>query len=373
MGGDKKQQKLVADVCQAVEDLADHKYRKGAGKLDRRQALLLAEQIVINQHLIEGTRQACGNIPPVECLVKKSKEPAKRIVSVLLSDWHCGGDLKKDRTGSVYGKMEEARRLAAVCKQVIEYKTDHRRDSVLYVHLLGDLMDGMIHQPHVGRTLTEQVHEVVWLLVQALELFAEYYQEVRVFCTPGNHGRDISVHLKRATEDKTNGHEGTVYRNVRMALRNTKHIKFVIPRAPYYQVDYFGRHAIFTHGDTLLCPGKVGKAINVEKISTTVSKFNATRSQANKVSLVAVAHVHIGSCVHLPSGVTFFTNGALCPPNEFALSINEPSCNVGQWIFESTPEHIVGDMRLIKAGEQDDINEDLDQYIKPWVEPDVDY
>ena len=62
---------------------------------------------------------------------------------------------------------------------------------------------------------------------------------------------------------------------------------------------------------------------------------------------MAVGHVHTASITHLANGAVLMTNGCIVPPDAYANSIGIFSVTCGQWMWESVPGHIVGDMRFI--------------------------
>lgn len=305
-----------------------------------------------------------GKITPVKPL--KSKTKTKRELHILLSDHHYGSDLKREEVGIEFGSVEESRRMAFIVKEVCNYKADHRAETKLHVHLLGDMIENKLHDPQDAAPLTEQVCRAIHILSQALAHFGENFKEVEVHCTTGNHGRTLSRHEKRATSAKWDSIETIIYYSLKQALSNYPNMKFNIPKTPYYVVKSFEHNMFATHGDTVINPGNPGKSINNANLEKQINRINASMKDHHEYKVILMGHVHIASITELNNGVTVITNGPLCPPNGFATSIGILEGNCSQTMFETVNGHAVGDIRLIRVGEKQDKDKSLDKIITPW-------
>ncbi len=174
---------------------------------------------------------------------------------------------------------------------------------------------------------------------------------MKVFCTPGNHGRNKVRHQERAVQQKWDALETIIYAAVKRAVLATgvDNVEFEIGKKPYYVADLFGAKAFFTHGDTVLKTGYPGNKIDVSGLYHQICKWNSARNIEGPFSIFCVGHVHVGSLTNMPGGVVMITNGCLVPPGPHALSIGSPDVSCGQWLFESTPGHPVGDQRFINV------------------------
>jgi hypothetical protein len=93
---------------------------------------------------------------------------------------------------------------------------------------------------------------------------------------------------------------------------------------------------------------------------------NARASKGEKpYGVFCVGHLHCGTLVHLPGG-TLIINGALIPPDGYAMSIGILNSNCGQWLFESTSGHAIGDSRFMEVDVHTDADKSLDKIIKPF-------
>lgn len=322
------------------------------------------------EQLQEALEGAFKNKLPVPKALIKQRGKAKRILNVMISDTHYGSNLDPREVQHAYGATEEARRTAAICKQVAEYKQQHRSETELYVHLLGDLIQGQLHDMRDGLPLTEQVAAAMNILIQAIRFLAvQFPRGVTVFCTPGNHGRNTARHRERATNQKWDSIETMIYVALKQATSNLPNVKVILTYEPKYDFNAFDALGFGTHGDTVINPGYPGRSIDVGGLKKQINDINNARASKGKkpYKLFIMGHVHVGSMTHLPGDVVVMTNGCLLPPDAYATSIGIFETACGQWLWESVSGHIVGDARFIQVGEQNDRDADLDKIIVPFA------
>jgi hypothetical protein len=303
-------------------------------------------------------------LSPVKYVRADHKAVQERILNLCLSDLHLHSLLDPRELPLQYGPVEEARRLAAVCVQTVEYKRQYRDETTLYVHLLGDIIAGKIKDLQSGAPLAEQVAAAISLITQALRFLSSQFPRVVVFCTPGNHGRNPQRHPKRAIHEKWDGIETILYYAVKQACQSVANIEVHIPYSPYYTFSLFSAKGMGTHGDTLLVTGTPSKTIDVESISRKINQINAAIKE--RYSVVVIGHNHIGLRVDLNSKVKLIGNGCLTPPDGFALTLGAWDCACGQYIWESTRLHAVGDSRFVEVDESTDKDKSLDKIITPF-------
>lgn len=305
-------------------------------------------------------------IKPVKPLVTNSK--TKRVLNIVFSDVHVGADLSKSETGVAdYGTVEESRRVAAVVKEVINYKPQYRKETELEVLLLGDLIQNQLHDPRDGAALAEQKARALYIFSQAIQQFASNFKNVNVRCQSGNHGRSTARHHDRAVNQKWDSNETDIYYALKIALRDQKNVTFHIPKTPYGVYEVFGEKVLYTHGDTFLNPGYPGKSINIKGLETQINTINASLEDKNEIKCAIVGHVHTASQTYLSNGCIMITNGALISPDQYAVSIGVLETHTGQMLFESYPGFAVGDTRYIRVGYKADQDTSLDKVIKPWT------
>ncbi len=353
-----------------VERAAETK-RSDTLRKNRAVAATLGREELFQQQLAESLHDVFSKaLASPKLKIEKSKGKTKRYLNLVLSDLHYGSNLDPREVGHKYGPVEEARRTAHIIKQAAFYKRDHRDETELLVHILGDIIQGQLHDMRDGAPLAEQVAAAMRILIQALRFLAvQFPKGVTVFCTPGNHGRNTARHRERATNQKWDAIETMIYSALKEAAAFLPNVEVVLDYQPEYYWDMFGAVGLGTHGDTVIQPGYPGKSINVEGISRQVDKINNARVMkgGKPLSVVIVGHVHVGSMTHLPGGTVAITNGCLIPPDAYAKSIGIFETANGQWLFESAPGHAVGDARFITVDHLVDNDESLDAIIAPFT------
>lgn len=296
----------------------------------------------------------------------QKKEP--RTVSLILSDLHFGSDLTKELHGHQFGVTEEARALAVVVKNACNYKLQYRDQTELVVNILGDVIENQLHGQSSSDFLHIQCCRAMWLLSQAVARFSENFVKVTVNFAVGNHGRDTSVHPKRATDIKFNALETTIYYGVKLACKNLPNVTFNQPKTPWVTYKAQGHNVYATHGDTHLNPGNPGNRVEVRQLENQINKINAALDDKEEFKVFIVGHVHHAMATSLTNGTHLITNGALVPPNSFAQTLNIMESPQIQVLFESTPDFPVGDLRFINIT-ANNANKDksLDSIIEPFA------
>ena len=340
-----------------VNDLkrAFRKLRKDSGKMD-----LLLNRIT----------EAVSAMPKVKVKPYKVKSKAKskkepRTVTVVLSDLHFGSDITKEEHGYDWGRLEEARALAAVVKNVCNYKLQYRDQTEVVVNILGDIIENELHGSNSTDYLHLQTCRAMWLLSQAIARLSENFPKVRVNFAVGNHGRDTSIHHSRATDMKFNALETTIYYGVKLACSSLSNVDFFQPKTAWVAYKAQGHNFYATHGDTHLNPGNPGNKIDIKGLENQINKINAALDDKEEYAVFMVGHVHHALATPMPNGTTLLVNGALVPPNSYAQTLNIMESQQIQLLFETTKDYAVGDLRFINVTDPGNSKE-LDEIIKPF-------
>ncbi|WNM70295.1 metallo-dependent phosphatase [Myxococcus phage Mx1] len=344
---------------------------KGRAATNRREATALARDTIFMTSLEEVLARTVSPIkvrfPKFKSKGKKAMERIGRELHVLLSDLHFGSDVDSGHGPPLrYGKVEEARRLAYIAKQVCEYKRQYRGETRLRIHLCGDIIQGQLHDQRDGDILARQCARAIHLLIQFVAICAAEFPEVVVDCSTGNHDRFTSRHKERATYEKGDSLATVIYYAVKKAVEHLPNVKFNITLKPYITFESFGAKCFGTHGDTVLNPGYPGSVVNVKSLEQQINRINAALPNADEYKLFVLGHVHVGMLLHMGNGSILITNGALIPSDQYSISIGLFENNCGQWMWESTPGYVVGDSRFITVNGSTDKNEDLDSIIRPF-------
>lgn len=333
----------------------------------RRSSTALVREKMFLEDLEESlTRVFKKGIAPPRGYAAKSLDThkKKRIVNLLLSDLHYGSLLDPRELPLAFGHTEESRRTAQIVQETCEYKSQYRDDTELFVFLAGDIIQGDLHDPRDAANLTDQCGAALYLLLQAVTRFAACYKRVTVRCVPGNHGRRKRRHPERATTQKWDSIENSIYMALKFAVATLPNVEVIIPYEPYIAYTCFSQKGFVTHGDTVMDVGFPSGSIQVAKIRNQINEINAGDEQYD---LFAVGHVHTASVTELPSGSTLITNGALIPPDGYAVSRGILRCRNGQQLWESVDGYICGDRRFLMVDEKTDKDANLDKIIQPYA------
>lgn len=337
--------------------------------IDRKLTYDLARDSLFLEQLGGILDKSLKDIKQLKVKCYKCRNKTKnRTLNAVFSDWHLQSHLTKKEVPYKFGPVEEARSIAKLCYEMAEYKSNYRDNTDLIIHLLGDMIQGLIHDMRDGAPLTEQVAAAIRILIQAVTFFAANFPKVTIFCTPGNHGRNISRHPQRAVQQKWDSIETIIYTALKEATKHISNVTVKIFYTPYYDYRLFDFMGFATHGDTVLKCGNPGSSINIRSIKNQINEINAAVFKKHKkhYSVFIEGHVHTASIVYLPNGVCFISNGCVTPPDHFATSIGILEQTRGQWIFESTPKYMVGDQRLIMVDESTDKDSSFDSIISPF-------
>lgn len=364
LGGDLIES-MPGESGEYVGKLAEQERRFGNRRLARAISLYAAGEEQSRRLFMMAARQyLTGRVVPTGYAAKgPSSRKMKRSVVLLLSDLHLGSDLSAAENPMPFRAVEEARRLEYVMRQAIDYKPQYRSDSELVLLLNGDLIEGLLmHDFRDGAPLTEQKVVFLKYFERMLGEFARTFPRVRVFCQPGNHGRNLVRHPGRATSSKWDGIEVMLYYALSRACSGLKNVTWDIPFRAVGIVDLHGQNLLLTHADTEV---KIGDPdTKAAQNRAVIDKINATRLYG--VDFVAAAFGHYHKARYLPGHPRLVFNAALVPPNGHARTSGYIGETCGQFLWEAVEGHAVGDVRFIEVGLSQDCDERLGKVLVPF-------
>lgn len=356
---------IIIPVQLTTKDLQNYKLNLIKNKINSGNSKFTSQLLSLDYLEKFSEKVFITKITPYK--LPKSIKKINRAVNITLSDLHFGADLKASETGYLnYGPKEEARRLAEVVLQVLQYKIQYREQTELNINLAGDFFQGKLHDDQDAAPIAEQVCRTIHLLSQALAHFGEGFAKINVYCTGGNHSRIMTRHKKRATSGKWDNYETIIYFALKNILSKYKHMKFYIPKTQYIIYESLGHKVFVTHGDGVLNIGNPGKNLNIAGVETQINKLNASMKDTEEIKIAIVGHSHCSTISNLNTGCILVTNGCLIPSDAFAVSLGYLENRSSQTLFETTKEHAVGDIRFIRVDYNTDINEELDKIIIPY-------
>lgn len=356
---------IIIPTKLTFDDLNDYKLSLEKKQIDKKNQITLNNLLTADSISRFVNQIFTGKITP-----NKTQEPRKdasRALNLVLSDLHFGADIKAEETGYLtYGIKEESRRFSEIIKQTIDYKPHYRKHTELHVNLLGDIIQHKLHDPQDAAPVSEQICRAVHLLSQGIAQLAENFNNVKVYCATGNHGRDLNRHRERATSGKWDSVETVIYYAIKKILSNYKNLEFIIPKTPYVIYDVLGHKVFATHGDNVIKSGNPGKNLNIASMEGQINRINNSMKDLEEIKVCIVGHTHCSSVSNLNSGCVVITNGALPPVDQFTVSIGYTENRASQTIFETTEDHAVGDIRFIRVGKEQDLNKELDKIVVPF-------
>jgi hypothetical protein len=363
-----KLQEINQDAASLLVDLSKRVDQLDANYFNSRAAVAAGREVLLASFLDEIlTKVFKKGYCVARSYTGKRNTKMSRKDNIVISDTHFQSLLDPKECPKGYNILQESRCFGKVAQQVADFKPQYRAESQLMIHLLGDIIQGQLHDPRDGAPLAMQFAAAVHYLTQFVLFCSSQYPSVEVNCTPGNHGRNVWRHRDRAVHQKWDSIETMVYTATKAAVLGSgaKNVAFNIGQRPYYTAKLFDQNGFFTHGDTVLKPGFPGKSIDSKGLIQQVSRWNAASNIGGPFALFVCGHVHIGSVINLPDRVTMITNGCLVPPDPFTLSIGAPDVTCGQYIFESVPGHAVGDQRFIRVDDAAG-NKEYNDFISPF-------
>lgn len=347
-----------------VAKLAEQERRFANRRLARSVSLATAVEALALRQFKQAASEYLGDkITATGFATKKRAKPAKRSVVALLSDWHIGADLEAIDEPNPFTAVQEARRLEKVLREIVDFKPQHRDSTEAVICLNGDLIEGqLLHDLRSGAPLTEQ-KVAFWSYTRAfLAEVSSRFPSVRVFCQPGNHGRDKVRHPGRATSRKWDGHEFELYWGLKEMCSGLRNVTFQIDFRAITAIDLHGSNVGLTHGDTeiLLKSPLTGAAQNANEFD----KVNSSNVFGKQFAAWMVGHFH--SALYVPGTPSALYNGALVPPNGHARASGYTGRPCGQWVFESVEGFPIGDLRFVQVDGSTDNDETLGKIIKPF-------
>lgn len=302
---------------------------------------------------------------------KKTNTQIDRSLVVHFSDTHFGCNIESSELNNLneFNWTIAARRSAFLMDQVVTYKPQYRENTELVMLINGDIIAGVIHdQEWAVDLLTTQFAGAISIFSQAISYAAQNFNKIRVICTPGNHGRAMHKTSKdRALTHKWDSYENMIYVALREIFKDKyDNVEFIIPECPYAIVDIQGHKFLITHGDTVINVGNPGKNLNMKSINEQINKVNSQLIKGDEnFAAIVVGHVHVPTVQETEGGTMLLINGTLSGLDSYAQSLGIFSKNATQTLFEVVPGYAVGDIRLIRLRDADEI-EPLDEIIEPF-------
>lgn len=352
-----------------IGKLAEQERRFGNRRMARTISLAQAQEALALQHMKQIADQFFRDKITATGFgrYKPDAKAIKRSTVLLLSDLHLGAELSSLDEPMPFRANEEARRLEHILRETIDFKTEYRKNSECVLLLNGDLIEGqLLHQIGAGSPLAEQKATFWAYFRRFVAELSRAFPRVRVYCQPGNHGRDKVRHPGRATWRKWDGHEWEMMYALAQMCAGLHNVTFDVPFRAVSAIDLHGSILGMSHGDTEIKLGHPDKA--AEKNARMLDRLNAAQTWQVTFDAFAFGHFHTGRVMYGDNMPVVF-NGALVPPNGHARSEGYISEAMGQFLWEAVAGFPVGDVRFLKVGPAQDRDARLGKIIQPFRFP----
>jgi hypothetical protein len=224
-------------------------------RVQRQLAASKAKTADLVQAVYQGARDASaisGEAKPVKPPKRKRLRDAE-VALLHLTDTHIGA------VTSSYSTEVAERRIAETIEKTIRLtqiqRADHSVDECIVI-LGGDLIEQTGQFPHqawaVDASTFEQLFDAARIIEASILRLLEEYQTVRVYLTPGNHGRVGRGKGRQSLdyESDTNW-DRIVGRIIGERLAAQPRLEWVFPESWYSIVEVGAYRALAHHGDTI--------------------------------------------------------------------------------------------------------------------------
>jgi len=197
--------------------------------------------------IIEAVKDEVKALPPIKPPVIEIKGKYCEEYAVLdFSDVQIGSLVTSKEVSGLaqYGKDDMRKRIKELTKSIYSIVNIQRVGGVplkkLKIHVLGDIVQGenVYHGQgfKLDALLLEQVFELGAELIELLFMpMAELFEDVEIFCIPGNHGSQG----KQGDVSRNTNWDYVTYIFWKTLMQEIKHVKFHISAAPFLLYEMF--------------------------------------------------------------------------------------------------------------------------------------
>ena len=274
----------------------------------KRETVLVREQGVTDYFNIVEILNTLKKAKPFKKKKIKSKERAAVLV---LSDLHIGMKHVTEQGELLYNTDIAEERMEDLTIKTIERLHENNID-FLYINMLGDLVDGdMIYKHHsfeIEKPAIDQTQDATRFITRMIRTLSEHDITVEVNCVRGNHGITNYKNLDCDNWDNV------VYNMLELIFEDDEYVLINNYKGGKALVDLLDKQAVIYHGE------KMGEQC---KTASGLRNFRGLSARFGLESgdMIFVGHLHTFG-VESDQEKFLIRNGALCPTNEYALSLN---------------------------------------------------
>lgn len=289
-------------------------------KIDLRNKYKLALKEISILEKRQEVIEVFNNYKPDIYKINKYKDDDNHSVAVaLLSDIHCEErvDLQVVNYMNEYNPDICQKRLLDCyfphILKLIEINKNGTKIDTLILALLGDLIQGYIHEEYQEDNYMSPTQASLFMyniLISGIEFLLKNsdLKKIIIPCCIGNHGR--TTNKKRIATAYKNSYEWLLYNYLANYFKDEKRIEFIISNSYHIYMNIFDYTLRFHHGDAIRYGGGVGG------ISIPVNKALNEWNKAKKVNYDFFGHFHTPF-----DGGNFISNGSVVGMNAFSIEI----------------------------------------------------
>jgi hypothetical protein len=284
-------------------------------RVQRQLAASKAKTADLVQAVYQGARDASaisGEAKPVKPPKRKRLRDAE-VALLHLTDTHIGA------VTSSYSTEVAERRIAETIEKTIRLtqiqRADHSVDECVVI-LGGDLIEQTGQFPHqawaVDASTFEQLFDAARIIEASILRLLEEYQTVRVYLTPGNHGRVGRGKGRQSLdyESDTNW-DRIVGRIIGERLSGQPRLEWVFPDSWYSIVEVGAYRALAHHGDTIRSFGGNTPAYGIVKKHQSWVTFMGFQD-------AYLGHFHTAMQLSMSNGGRIFVTPSLVSDSSYA-------------------------------------------------------
>jgi hypothetical protein len=294
------------------------------------------------ERLVQSVAQEF-RVPPAPKPKKLAAHGSEESLLLIFSDWHAYEAVQAEaiRGWNQYDANVFGQRVRRVVDTTIDIARRMERGGwqfpELVVSLLGDFVSGTIHEVERHTDAPSIVHAVygcAMVLAQALTDLSAAFPQLRVFVSPGNHGR-LPDARKVQQKDPWRSWDVLIALLAREHLRGNSRITWHIPQSWSVAYEVQGWRFLQLHGhDVKSWMGIPFYGLN--RMISTVGALEASRG--SPVHYVLAGHFHTQSSLAHPVG-EMFVNGSLIGATEFSVNALGRADKPTQWLLGVHREH----------------------------------
>jgi hypothetical protein len=260
-------------------------------------------------------------------------------LNVLLSDWQAGEivDPLQVMGLNAYTIEVMARRVYHLERMVLTALDIVGRAHPipkLYLHFLGDMSNGSIHDLAESNEVNDYEQVFVWVMLAAQFILrlAPSFEEIEINGVFGNHPR---MHDRKRAKDRYVNWDWVGYQILELMLANQTNIVCNFPRGVFDVVDVEGHPCLLTHGDDI----KSWQGIPWYGIQRSAARLTELLQAAQRVyEYFILAHFHQGAEQDRAVGEVI-VNPSLVGGGEFSINGLFTTSPPRQRIFAMHREH----------------------------------